>query len=301
MIQKRKFLFVFIIALFISLYLAWSHFTTPHGKQQVTFTPAEKNCFVGESKVHPWKYCIHNPAGSLNNGDLAYFLHGRDEDEQTWSDATVYTGQIQQYWQDKKLPAPTVVSISFGPLWLISEKAASSATGLLEFFLTEVIPTIEKQTGKPKRRIVFGESMGGINSLELVFKTKGLFQKTAVLCPVILEQSPHDSVETIQKFLHATGADPKTIYSIMLIAKKIFPTEQEWNNFSPPRLVDKYEDPNAPEFYVSCGLTDKYGNYTTTETLAKKLVDKKYSVEWRPLYGGHCVVDIQSVAEFLVK
>ena len=297
--MKRKSVIISVAVIGL-LYLGWSRMTTAQGAQKVNYVPAQKECFSVEG-AHPWKYCVHKAKNEPVNGDIAYLLHGRNQNEDNWNDDTLYTAQIQQYWEERKISPPTVVSVSFGPIWLLTNKATSEKSGLYEVFINEVIPEIEKRIGKPKERLVFGESMGGINSLVLGFKTKDVFQKVASLCPVIAETTPYDSYGKMREFLIRTGADPRIMYGVMFLARDYAANIDEWNNFSPLKIVDQVDPAHSPEFYLSCGLYDKYGNYEGVEKLAQIMKAKNIPVEWHPMYGNHCVVDINSVAEFLVR
>lgn len=298
--SKKKLYILSFAVLTITLFVGWKKLTAQYGKQKVSYIPAQKECFNGEGS-RPYKYCIYKSSAEPVNGNVAYLLHGRSQNEQYWSNDTVYTTQIQKYWQSKKISPPTIVTVSFGNFWMLIPKGQKEGSGLLEVFLNEVMPEVEKRTGPPKERIVFGESMGGINSLELVFKTTGLFQKAAVLCPVITEQTPFSTLAEIKTFLTDTGAEPTLIFSVLRLSQTFFANVNEWNNFSPPVIVEKAEFAKDFKMYLSCGLYDKYGNYATTEKLAERLKAKGVDLIWRPLYGEHCAVDIVSIADFLVQ
>ncbi len=83
------------------------------------------------------------------------------------------------------------------------------------------------------------------------------------------------------------------------MAKKYVANEEEWKNFSPIELIKK-DNIQFPELYLSCGLYDKYGNYEGTETLVNIANSKGVKTNWHPLYGGHCAIDINSLADFLI-
>ncbi len=246
-----------------------------------------------------WTYCIHVPKNEPVNGDIAYLLHGRNLDENIWNDDTFYTSMIQSYWQKKEIAPPTVVTVSFGPKWLLTQKGSQEKSGLLEFFGNDVIPKVESKVGQPKRRIVFGESMGGTNALVLGLKRNDLFDKVASLCPGLYKDSPFASSEVKKEFLKRTGADPKVIYAITEFAKTYIANEEEWNQFSPLKVIKSVSQVKT-QFYLSCSLYDKYGNFEGAEELANLAAKKSIRIQWHPQYGGHCATDITSVADFLV-
>ncbi len=296
--MKKKSFLLTVIALILISYFAWAKLTAVRGDQKVSYIPASKECFAG-SGSRPWRYCIHKPAVGSTNGDLAYLLHGRNLDENIWNDDTFYTAMIQQYWQKQKVTPPTVVTVSFGPVWLLNEKGAMENSGLLNVFTQTVIPEVEAKTGKPRTRMLFGESMGGINALVMGLKTGQLFQKVAASCPVVYKLSPFAPVGEIEEFLGRTGADPKIIFGVIQMAKEFMADEKEWNAFSPLQLIEKVDPHTSPEFYLSSGLYDAYGNFEGNEAFAERAAARGLKITWRPLYGGHCVTDIVSLATFL--
>lgn len=279
-------------------YFAWGYFTSPAGDQKVDYVPAIKTCF-NETTPVTWTYCVHIPKNEPINGDIAYLLHGRNLDENIWNDNTFYTSMIQSYWQKMKVPQPTVITVSFGPLWLLTQKGIQEKSGLLEVFADHIIPKIEAKVGQPKRRILFGESMGGTNALVLGIKRNDLFDKVASLCPGVYKDSLFASSKIKKDFLNRTGADPKVIYAITQFAKDYIANDQEWNQFSVLKLIESVSNVKT-QFYLSCGLYDKYGNFEGTEELASLVAKKSIGLQWHPQYGGHCSTDIALVAQFLV-
>ena len=96
-----------------------------------------------------------------------------------------------------------------------------------------------------------------------------------------------------------TGASPRMILGVWLMARTYLAGEDEWRRISPLQLI-KRVGPDAPSLYLSCGLYDAYGNYEGTQQLAMIAPQRGVKTEWRPIYGGHCTVDIPSLASFLV-
>ena len=99
-----------------------------------------------------------------------------------------------------------------------------------------------------------------------------MFSKIASLCPGVYLDSPFSD----------------------------YSTSEEWNAISPIPLID-HADQSYPELYLSCGLYDNYGNFEGTEALANLAIKRGVKTTWRPLYGGHCVIDVASLADFLAS
>jgi pimeloyl-ACP methyl ester carboxylesterase len=280
--------------LIVAGYYAWTRLTAPQGAQKVSFIPASKSCH----SAGRLRYCIYR-AKSGTNGNVAYHLHGRNLDEQIWNDDTYWTSMVQAHWQQTKILPPTVVVISYGPTWLLAPKGKKQDSGLLEEFMA-TLSDIDKKTGIPRQRLLLGESMGGLNVLIAGLTYPQSFAKIASLCPGVYATSPFASLSSMKATLKRTGADPKIGFGIWLLAKKYVANEGEWQRISPLDLV-KRANAQYPAMYLSNGLYDAYGNFEGSQILADKAAQRGVSVEWHPLYGGHCATDVSSLARFLAS
>jgi pimeloyl-ACP methyl ester carboxylesterase len=283
-----------LAALIVAGYYAWTQLTARHGNQKVSFIPANKSCH-NSGRLN---YCIYR-AQSGTNGDVVYHLHGRNLDEQIWNDDTYWTSLVQASWQQTKALPPVVVVASYGPTWLLVSKGKQEDSGLLEDFMAK-LPEIEKKTGVPKQRVLLGESMGGLNVLIAGLTYPKRFAKIASLCPGVYKISPFASLSAMRDTLKRTGADPKIGFGVWLWAKENVADEAEWKRMSPLELV-KRADKSYPALYLSNGLYDAYGNFEGSQMLAKMATQRGVSVEWHPLYGGHCATDTSSLARFLAS
>jgi S-formylglutathione hydrolase FrmB len=189
------------------------------------------------------------------------------------------------------------VVISYGPVWLLTPKNSKVENGLLDDFIAR-LPEIESKVGKPRHRILLGESMGGLNALISGLSRPEMFSKIASLCPGVYLESPFSDYSTLRAAMKRTGADPKIIFGVTQLAKKYVSTNEEWNTINPISLIER-ADPHYPELYLSCGLYDNYGNFEGTEALANLAIKRGVKTTWHPLYGGHCAIDVASLADFL--
>ena len=288
---KRVTLVLFLV--FVALYLAWGELIKVRGAQRVTFAPASVEC----ASAGQARYCIYTADGSTN-GDILYHLHGRNLDETVWNDDTYYTAMLQEEWQRSGKPAPTIVSVSYGGTWLLTPAGVREDSGLLEDFF-KLVETVERRSGKPDRRLLLGESMGGLNVLVAGFSRPDSFAKVASLCPGVYVNSPFDPLEEQVAGLRRTGADPKTVFGVAMLARKYVADDREWARVSPLRLIEQVE-PAQLELYLSNGLYDKFGNFEGSERLAEVARARGIKTEWHPLYGGHCSIDVRSLSAFLV-
>ncbi|MBL7555843.1 MAG: hypothetical protein JNM24_08470 [Bdellovibrionaceae bacterium] len=294
----RKFVFL-ILVLSIVFYFVWSFINTRPGEQRVKFIPADKECF--SEAADGSRYCIYR-ARQGTNGSVFYYLHGRNLDEHSWNDDTYYTALVQKYWETHGHKPPIVVSISYGPIWLLTPKNGAEKSGLLETFVSRLIPKIENRLGfTPRSRGLVGESMGGLNSLIVGLNRPELFQRVASLCPPVYHISPFDPWSAIWNEIKTTGAEPKTIAGIILLGKKYVSNTAEWNAMSPLELIKNFSLNHRVALYLSAPLYDKYGIFEGVEKMAYIGRERGLNLVWQPLYGGHCAVDTNSVAEFMMN
>lgn len=291
-IRKIK-IFCILLLLSVSLYLIWGRLTKPYGAQKVSFIPSKSEKFTQGNL----SFTIYRTSNGVNQ-DIVYHFHGRNLDDTIWNDDIYYTSLIQQYWQKSNVIPPTVVLISYGPEWLLTPQNSMDKSGLMDDFISN-LPLIESKTGKPRNRILLGESMGGLNVLILGLSRPELFSKIASLCPGVYLDSPFSDLKEIRAALKRTGADPKIALGIYKMAKTYASSEEEWKEISPINLMERANS-QYPELYLSCGLYDKYGNFEGTEALANLAISKGVKTHWHPLYGGHCAIDINSLADFLI-
>lgn len=276
------------------LHHGWSQLTRPWGNQAVAFQPAAESC----GATGALRYCIYR-AGQGTNGDVLYHLHGRGLDERIWNDDTYLTALLQAQWRDRGVLPPTVVTLSYGPTWLLTPRGVRRESGLLEDLMGR-LPEVESRTGAPRRRLLVGESMGGLNVLIAGLSEPRSFNKIAALCPGVYVDSPFDSLTTIRAGIERTGANPKNAFGVWMLARKYIADEAEWRRISPLSLIER-AGPDFPALYVSNGLYDAYGNYEGSRLLAERAVMRGVRTEWRPLYGGHCATDVASLASFLTE
>ncbi len=280
------------LVLAVLLHHAWSQLTRPWGAQAVAFQPAAASCGVAGAL----RYCVYR-ASKGTNGDVLYHLHGRGLDERIWNDDTYLTAMLQAQWRDRGELPPTVVTLSYGRTWLLTPKGARRESGLLEDMMAR-LPEIESRTGAPRRRLLMGESMGGLNALIAGLSEPGSFRKIAALCPGVYVDSPFGSLTAMRAAIERTGANPKVTLGIWLLARKYVADEAEWRRVSPLSLIER-AGPDFPALYLSNGLYDAYGNFEGSRLLAERAVRRGVATEWRPLYGGHCATDVASLAAFL--
>ncbi len=254
-------------------------------------------------------YCVHIPTHHRSR-DIVYHLHGRGGSQADWQDSFYYTQQIRTEWKKRRARLPVVISVSFGQVWLLAEKNASPYSGLFEVFTQQVMPQLENAVGGLRgRRIIFGESMGGFNTSQLALKTN-LFNKAAILCAPMSDVSPFAPVDEIKSHIEKSSAydyykksEPdlvlNTTLEIAQLVQAFMPTEADYARANPLNLVQTSR--SRTMLYIAAGFYDKYALYEGNEKFASLLTARRRHNEWRPQWGGHCAMDIPSLARFLVN
>lgn len=297
-LRRRTLFFVASALLLLAgiCWVCWIRWSQPWGDQAVKFTPARQEC----RQEGQLRYCINRDAGGVN-GDWLYHLHGRKLDETIWNDPSYMTAMIQGVWQQMGQRPPTVVTLSYGPVWLLTQKGKAEASGLLEQIHTDMA-AIEARHGRPARRLLLGESMGGLNALILGLSQPERYTKVAALCPGVYVDSPFAPLSQLMAALERTGADPKIGFGVFRLARQYVADDAEWQRVSPLALIeqDLPASISRPQLYVSNGLYDRYGNFEGSQRLMERARALGWQTEWHPIYGGHCASDIASLARFLL-
>lgn len=239
-------------------------------------------------------YCIYTAAATngRRSTDLLYFLHGGGEAAESWGRWAVGKEYFREY-RSKGIPAPTVVSISFGRLWLLTEKS-----GLFERFTSVAMPFIEKKTRAPAKRFLWGMSMGGFNALELALKRPELWRAVVLSCPGITPLSPRAAPQEIKDYMARTGARKANVDSILDLARTYFPNGEDWDRHDPLALAAAAG--SIPPLLIECGDQDEYGFFEGSRLLSEALGNGGRSVEFHRVPGGaHCVVTPAVVLKFL--
>jgi pimeloyl-ACP methyl ester carboxylesterase len=247
----------------------------------------------------PYGYCVTKTEGSTNP-DLLYYMHGASLNQMSWIEKRK---PIWNYWQKNHLQAPTVVTMSFGPIWLLAPKNSSKAGGLLEFVETKLMPQIEAQVGfKNGRRLLAGESMGGFNAAELIMKSPEKFTKAALLCPDFTSLTPFSTAEEMRAFMKTTGADYRHTWWEVFMERIFFGDYDAWNRSAPLLNTKRLLNGNTPALYVSGGTNDQYGFYPGDKAYAMAAREQGVSVIWDSLEGEkHCAYTPATVAKFLIE
>ncbi len=275
-----------------ALFVAWLFWPNPQWVPE-PIAGLEMRCFE-ETQPLPYSFCINRVPGS-ENPDVVFHFHGRHGAATWWNDATYYTGAVERRWAEMKVDAPTVVGVSFGRVWLITDD-------LLGVFLETVLPRIERELRQPYgRRMVVGESMGGVNALLVGLRSATRFSKVASLCAALATVSPYASIKDIISYVHRSSTTWQKALTLLMLSRQFYPNEDFWRANYPLPLSNTVDVSEGPAFYVSCGKTDEWGCTEGGEKLVENLRMRGGRVSWVATPGGHCDIDVNSLASFLTE
>ena len=259
-------------------------------------SPTIRSCYSVKGGAVRWDYCVYKPTQSKGQ-DVLYYLHGLEGSDTEWSELPHYD-DVYQSWGAN---APTVVTISYGGIWLLAEKNGSGYSGLYENFLNTALPFIEKTNNlTPSRRLLVGLSMGGFNAAQLYLKNPNLFARVALLCPAITTVGPYSSQTEINAYVARTHALWTNVRNALEVSSTYFPNESAWENADPISLASKQGNSTFPPLFVSGGLQDQYGFFEGAAYFASEVVSQGAQAIWDPVNGGHCSFDWQATANFIV-
>ncbi len=248
-----------------------------------------------------YRYCVARTLGSQNK-DVLYYFHGMGAGAQAWQYLS-NPQQLRKYWDTHGIDAPSVVSISFGPIWGAAEANSSPLSGYLDILIYELIPHIEdiefgNDIGK---RLMMGESMGGFNATQLLFKAAHLFNKVALISPAFPSIDPFLPESEIEDYVEQRGLRKNLIKLTVFYLKHLYPTPQDWKNANPFQLAESNLGPFSPALYISNGLDDKTGIRDGIDNFVKIGRLKQAPVSYQQVSGGHCATDIPTLARFLTR
>ncbi len=268
--------------------------------QNTSHIPKKLICGKATSSGIGWKYCLHEYPNSSRK--VLYYLHGILGSEHDWKNHELERGIVRR-WIERGLKPPIVVSMSMGPVWLLTEKNKSKHSGGYEVFHQEILPTLKNKLGfKSEEDWLMGVSMGGFNASQLYFKNPSLFKKTALICPAMTTVDPYVNKQGFDDYIYRTGAIPFLVWLSQLITKEHIPDALDWPKHSPIDLGTKYFSRDSKPLYVSNGTRDEFGFHEGDIRLTRIAYERGVPITSHFFTGkGHCYVDSKPIADFFYR
>ncbi|MGH1345937.1 MAG: alpha/beta hydrolase-fold protein [Nannocystales bacterium] len=244
-----------------------------------------------QSDPIPWGLCVTREPGSSSR-DLLVHLHGRRGTARWWNDKTYYTAELYEHWRTAGVDPPTVVSISFGPLWMLTDKTGAA---FRESILAQARARAEAVAGHEFSRIrLVGESMGGYNALLAGLDADLPFDRVAALCPPLTTTSPFGA----GLFSRFRESSVREGFMLLAFSRAFFEGDADWRQTDPVARVLAGEA-FGPALFMSCGEHDPWGCLQGGQALTDAIGAQGGDVQWRVLPEGHCAIDTEGLAAFL--
>jgi pimeloyl-ACP methyl ester carboxylesterase len=267
--------------------------------------PSAEDCGKLSTQSGMVDYCIHK-ADQTNNPDVLYYFHGFVLDEHPepltqWSrgDARLFSA-----WLGAGLARPTFIAVSWGRKWILKDDKLAA-------FQNEIIPQLESKLGVPStaRRMVMGDSLGGLNAFIAWAKAPHLFHSAAFRCPAFTEIGP-DATESqklrVAEAMLSRRADVRDkdqdigeslvwLNGWSAIVKPLFGSTEEWLRFQPPLMMESLRGQKLPPAYLINNRRDQFGFNDAPEIGAAG-----HSITYEVNNGGHCeIISTDGLVRFL--
>ena len=250
-------------------------------------------------------YCV-NKADQTINPDVLYYFHGAVPDsdpeplkQRSRGDVRLFSG-----WLDAGLARPTFIAVSWGRRWILKDDKLAA-------FQNEVVPQLESKLGLPPtaRRMVLGDSLGGLNAFIAWAKAPHLFHSAAFRCPAFTEIGP-DATESqklrVAEAMLGRRADLreraqeiednlKWLNGWSAVVKPLFSSMEEWLRFQPPLMMQSVHGQKLPPAYLINNKRDEFGFNDAPEIGAAG-----HSITYEVNNGRHCeIITTEGLVRFL--
>jgi len=258
-------------------------------------TPSLSSTNCSENSKNDLRYCVTETLGSENPNTL-YYMHGVQGDEEIWERDGIL---LRAAWQLGNVDPPRVITLSFGPTWLLGEKNSSSRSGLLERLFQEILPEIERNIEgiSNKNRYLFGLSMGGFNAIQMMSYHPEMFVKVALACPAVTTVGPFAPEKEVQEYIKRTKASEENVRFTIALAREYFPTQETWQHAWPLQLADRMGS-HFPPVYVSGATKDSFGFQEGDMAFARRAQSRGVKIQTEMVPGPHCLYNGSSIANF---
>ncbi len=230
---------------------------------------------------------------------MVYYFHGATQSETTWS---VKRLDFYTHWESRGLDAPTVVAISLGRFWILSEKAGNAKGGLLDLFMEQMLPQLERALGNRNgRRILVGESMGGFNASQLMLKYPSYWDRVALLCPAFMTIPPYATATEVADYTRRNRASRMYVSAAIQMFRSYFADNASWLRSTPLEASPGVLSGVTPQILVACGSNDEFGFYEGAKKFSEIAQATHTDTEWHSTTGRHCSYPVKEVARFIAE
>jgi predicted esterase len=241
-------------------------------------------------------FCRYKPENAPEDPETTiYFLHYATGDEHSLYRLGL-AGVLYRTYQKAGLPAPRIISVSYGSHWLFSNRPGRRQVQSTDRFIHEALPWLEKRFGSSPKKLLWGMSQGGYNALEVLLTRPDDWLAAAVSCPALYAVDPFSgkaaAVAQRMKAPESWVKDGMALFNTRLA------DSQAWTAEEP---IGRARSASAlPPLLIQANRGDEFGFFEGADTLAEAWA-RHGLINLEKESGSHCVNDVAKVAEFFAK
>lgn len=231
-------------------------------------------------------FCVFPGSGNRQQ-DVIYYFHGIFGNEKQWLLNSI-TQKIYKKFLLSEEGSPTIVAISYGPVWLLTPKNTRTYSGLLDYWSTQEFKKFEKQVlpFSVKKRFVFGDSMGGHNGFAFYLKNQRLFKKALLICPAILATSPYES-QSIHKRILTDFHGSWTLYTGVMGLMALYYDDGAYRRYAPYEVFSNSVVSKTAVEIIGVS-NDMYGFNDVAKSFVKNQQSYSRFLSYEQQSGSHC-------------
>lgn len=232
-----------------------------------------------------FSYCYYPGYGKQKN-EILYFFHGVLGSQGTWERNSYYE-QIRKVWKSRR-SAPQVVTLSFGPFWLLTPQSSAPFSGKLDILTPNSLLEIERRhvKGPVERRWSIGESMGGHNLLQLHARYKNFFHHIYALCPAQFNKPLNLALQQLPAMANENEALLPWLFTVTKLMQSHY-DENTWRTDSLFHLSDQLFK-NLTRVHLVLVGKDNFGFTKMNYEWLRLARSKGAQISDVTLEGSHC-------------
>jgi len=232
------------------------------------------------SKFEKLKYCYYQ--GHQESDHVIYFLHGFANNVHSWSWNDV-TKKLEKNWRKNKIKRPHTVTINFDRFWVYSKKEHLEQLNSFKKWFEQKYKLIDHT------KALYGDSMGGHNSLRWFLDQPDSFSKLAIICPAITRfLTKEDNIQGWWPFNHFANLSIKQSY-------------QESLDTNPLKGIKESNQIQNKKIFIGTTIRDEFGFFPGNKKLYQILKQKNPPIIYHEDKSRHCNIQVGALSKFLVN
>jgi pimeloyl-ACP methyl ester carboxylesterase len=231
-----------------------------------------------------------------------WFFHGAGESEMVFESSPF--SQDSYLDLERRLPAVDIVTISYGPIWLLTEtshRTLEPSGATIEIFKKTVVPFLNG-LGLARPYIAMGHSQGGTNVATVCAALPDMWAKCVLLNPMLPSCDPFSPWPLCPPapFLAPLGA----LGPNFLVRANY--SESDWKKAQPLVLLKNAKTlatRELPRLFVTACSSDEFGLFAGPKAWSDRAHEYGFTSEWIPVPRGcdHFHWPADQVARFLTE